>query len=377
MVGTEADLRKQETSRQLAKMEMLVEPVDKPMWLNKAIKVPIGEIATLGAAFVSLSDTFRTVTQTAGISNGGTLMRAFWEDGSPVSISQLSSFKSGAGSLGSGMVGGSFRQAHFVSASPQALTTTATLPVDPATLALAIATQQVNQKLDAIQKTVDDMFEYMRERDKAEMCGNLQTLVDLINNFGLNMDNEMYVSNAHMKVLDIMQRARQDMVFLRGRTEKKLLEKPPVELRGMVEARLDAVLDTLKDYQLSLYMFAFASFLEPMLSENYKREKLEGISRSIEAESTRYREMYTRVYDAIEGARGRLSIPRSSVASRLRGNSWVMRLRQLPWVNIHHLMMSCMARVKGWTSSTKAVLIICSRSCVRPNRPISIRSRRA
>ena len=50
MVGTEADLRKQETSRQLAKMEMLVEPVDKPMWLNKAIKVPIGEIATLGAA---------------------------------------------------------------------------------------------------------------------------------------------------------------------------------------------------------------------------------------------------------------------------------------------------------------------------------------
>ena len=89
MVGTEADLRKQETSRQLAKMEMLVEPVDKPMWLNKAIKVPIGEIATLGAAFVSLSDTFRTVTQTAGISNGGTLMRAFWEDGSLVSISQL------------------------------------------------------------------------------------------------------------------------------------------------------------------------------------------------------------------------------------------------------------------------------------------------
>ena len=159
MVGTEADLRKQETSRQLAKMEMLVEPVDKPMWLNKAIKVPIGEIATLGAAFVSLSDTFRTVTQTAGISNGGTLMRAFWEDGSLVSISQLSSFKSGAGSLGSGMVGGSFRQAHFVSAGPQALTTTATLPVDPATLALAIATQQVNQKLDAIQKTVDDMFE--------------------------------------------------------------------------------------------------------------------------------------------------------------------------------------------------------------------------
>lgn len=313
MVGTEADLRKQETSRQLAKMEMLVEPVDKPMWLNKAIKVPIGEIATLGAAFVSLSDTFRTVTQTAGISNGGTLMRAFWEDGSPVSISQLSSFKSGAGSLGSGMVGGSFRQAHFVSAGPQALTTTATLPVDPATLALAIATQQVNQKLDAIQKTVDDMFEYMRERDKAEMCGNLQTLVDLINNFGLNMDNEMYVSNAHMKVLDIMQRARQDMVFLRGRTEKKLLEKPPVELRGMVEARLDAVLDTLKDYQLSLYMFAFASFLEPMLSENYKREKLEGISRSIEAESTRYREIYTRVYDAIEGS------ARASVDTALLG----------------------------------------------------------
>lgn len=292
--------RKQEIKRQLAKTEMHIELADKPRQLDRAIKVPIGEIATLGAAFASLSDTFRTVTQTVTMPDDGTLMRAFWGDGSPVNIAELTKFSSGNGALGSRMIGGSFEQAHFVAAGPQVVSATTTLPVDPTTLAIAIALQQVNQKLDAIQKTVGGMFEYMRERDKSEMRGNLQTLVDVINNYGLNMDNERYISNAHMKVLDILQKSRQDMDFLRGRTEKNLQERAPLELRGMVEARLDTVLDTLKDYQLSLYIFSFASFLEPLLAENFKREKLEGIAHSIEDESIRYREVYTRVYDAIE-----------------------------------------------------------------------------
>ncbi len=70
----------------------------------------------------------------------------------------------------------------------------------------------------------------------------------------------------------------------------------------MVEARLDGVLDSLKDYQLATYIYAFASFLDPMLCENFKAERLADIARRIEAASIRYREAYTRVYDAIEGA---------------------------------------------------------------------------
>lgn len=294
------DQRRQEIKRQLTRAEMNFELACEPSQIDRALKVPIGDIATLGLAFASLTDAFRTVSQTVRMPADGTLMRAFWSDGSPVNISQLTKFKSGDGALGSRMIDGSFQQARFAAAESQAVTATATLPVDPATLSIAIALQQVNQKLDAIQKTVGDMFEYMRERDKSEMRGNLQTLVDVITHYGVNMDNERYISNAHMKVLDILQESRQDMDFLRGRTEKKLREKAPVELRCMVEARLDAVLDTLKDYQLSLYIFAFASFLEPMLSENFKHEKLEGIAASIERESIRYREVYTQVYDAIE-----------------------------------------------------------------------------
>lgn len=277
-------------------------PMETSVELRKATKVPLAEIAAFGAAFASMSEAFRTVAHTVTMPSDGLLMKAFTADGSPLSISDLQAFKHapGGGALGSTRVNDTFAQAHFFDAGPQTVTGSAVLPVDPMTLALAIAVQQVNKKLDSIQGTVDDMFDYIRQHDKAELRGNLETLADIMNSYGLNIGNKMYADHAHMKVIDIQQDARAKMELYRGQVEKKLNDHPPIEIRGMIEARLNGVLDVLKDYQLSTYIYSFATFLDPILCENFEKKKLLDAKNKIEKESLRYRKLYTRVYDELE-----------------------------------------------------------------------------
>ena len=294
--------RKALVRERLANTHITLVPVDEPVDLTRARKFPIGQIASIGTAFASMPDAFRTVTQTVTTPSGGTLLQALDKASNVLDISQLQKFKDGSGALGSTRIGGTFQQAHLVQAGPQTITATATVPYDPTTLAMAIALQQINQKLDSIQKTVDEMFDYMRQRDKAAMRGNLRTLADVLDGYRLNWDNPRYMDNAHMKVIDIKQSATQDMEFYSGQVKKKLADKRPVEVRGMVESRLESVLDSLKDYQLATYIYSFASFLDPMLSENFKAERLADVAARIEEASIRYRETYTRVYNALESS---------------------------------------------------------------------------
>ena len=52
----------------------------------------------------------------------------------------------------------------------------------------------------------------------------------------------------------------------------------------------------LKDYQLSMYLYAFFSFLEIILLENYDSQYLKSISKKIEDYSFEYRDLYSRSY---------------------------------------------------------------------------------
>lgn len=286
---------------QLCNTRINLAPLDEPVSLAHARRVPLGQIASLGAVFASIPKAFRTATQTIASPGDGMYMRALDAMGNPLSISQLQQFKgAGAGALGSMRVNGSFAQAHFYPAGPQTIKSSITMPVNPAMLAMGIALWQVNQKLDVIQKTVDEIFGYMRQHDRSEMRGNLQTLTDVLNGYSLNWDNQRYMDNAHMKVLDIKQDASQKMDLYHSQLEKKLADKAPIELHSKVRNRLDGVLDLLKDYQLATYIYVFASFLDPMIAENFRQDKLSDVQGRIESASVSYRKVYAQCYDAIK-----------------------------------------------------------------------------
>lgn len=294
------DGREELVAKQLASTKIHLALTQERVDVSGAIKLPLDRIPQLGVAFASLPSMFRTVTNTVSVP---TLLQATDKFGNPLDPSILYSFKDG-----SGLTGGyrdavkGFGQARFHVVEGDIATSVTQVPYDPTSLFMAAAIAQINQKLDSIQESVDEMFEYMRQRDKANMRGNLKTLADILNGYGLNYGNATYMANAHMKVLDIKQSSAQDMELFRSQAQADLKKKGFIEVRDDVKRRLDQVLDYLKDYQLATYIHAFSLFLEPMLTQNFEPAKLADTAAKIEADSLAYRELYTECYDALEAS---------------------------------------------------------------------------
>lgn len=223
--------------------------------------------------------------------------------GNPLDPSMLQSFKDGSGLMGSYRdAAKGFGQARLHVVEGDIATSVTQVPYDPTSLFMAAAIAQINQKLDSIQESVDEMFEYMRQRDKANMRGDLKTLADILNGYSFNCGDATYMANAHMKVLDIEHASTRDMELFRSQAQADLKKKGFIEVRDDVKRRLDKVLDYLKDYQLATYIHAFSLFLEPMLTQNFKPAKLADAAAKIEADSLAYRELYTECYDALEAS---------------------------------------------------------------------------
>ncbi len=286
--------RENQIRQRLSETEILLASTDIEVEVSNAIRLPLDQIPSLGVGLGSLPEIFRSITTTA---DTPTLLQAFDKSGNPLSPSVLNVANDGSGMIGSytDAVAG-LSQARFQEADLGVTT----MPYDPTALFMAAALAQINQKLDAIQKTVDEMFEYLRQKDEAELRGNVRTLEDTLEAYRHNWNNDIWRQNAHMKVLDIKQESEKSIVHLRAQIKKKLGGKKLLEIRPAVQGRLDEVLDRLKEYQLATYTYSFAAFLEPMLSENYDAANLTSIAAKIGEHGNEYRELYTQCYDAIE-----------------------------------------------------------------------------
>ena len=306
--------RESQVRRQLAETAIHLASTDIEVDVAGSFKLPLDQMASLGVGFGSLPTMFRSVTTTI---SAPTLLQATDKLGNPLDPAVLQRFSDGSGMLGSFRDAATgFGQARLHQIDPGTIQSVATMPYDPTMLFMAAALAQINQKLDAIQDTVNEMFEYMRLKDKAELRGNVKTLEDVLEAYRYNWNNDIWRKNAHMKVVDIKQESEKAIIHLRAQIRAKMGEKGPVELRFAVGGRLDKVLDRLKEYQLATYTYSFAAFLEPMLSENFDEANLNAIAAKISDHGNEYRKLYTECYNAIEE-----SSKASADAVALRGAS--------------------------------------------------------
>ncbi|MGO5254423.1 MULTISPECIES: hypothetical protein [unclassified Collinsella] len=297
--STDGD-REELVAKQLASTKIHLSLTQERADVSGAIKLPLERVPQLGIALASLPSTFRTVTNTVSVPM---LLRPTDKFGNPLDPSILQSFKDGSGLMGSYRdAAKGFGQARLHVVEGDIATSVTQVPYDPTSLFMAAAIAQINQKLDSIQESVDEMFEYMRQRDKANMRGDLKTLADILNGYSFNCGDATYMANAHMKVLDIEHASTRDMELFRSQAQADLKKKGFIEVRDDVKRRLDKVLDYLKDYQLATYIHAFSLFLEPMLTQNFKPAKLADAAAKIEADSLAYRELYTECYDVLEAS---------------------------------------------------------------------------
>lgn len=272
----------------LSNLELSPALFDDESALANYTKLPLSRIPALGTAFEPIASAVQKVFGGSGATTG--LYKVTIPSGT-----HLAEFKNGVGNLGTAL------NANNQIAGQAVLKP---LVCNPTMLFMAAAIANIDKKLDAIQELQQEMMDFLVQKERAELRGNLIFLSDILNNYRFNWNNDMYKNSNHIKVLDIRQTAEQKILFYRDQITSKLKKKSFIHRDKDAKKQIDAIQSSFKEYQLALYTHSFSSFLDIMLVGNYASGYLSGIKQKIENYSWQYRELYTKCYDQLEAYYG-------------------------------------------------------------------------
>jgi hypothetical protein len=279
----------EELTRQNEIIKMMTETEYSPIYLTEEVnleqyvKSPLSKIAALGMAFEPLTQAFQNVTNPGGSG----IYKVIVPPGG-----HMANFRNSTDYLGSVLKpnnqvgGGQARMSPFL--------------CNPATLFMAAALIAIDQKLDKIQEVQQEMLAFLEQKEKAKLRGNLNFLNDILNSYKHNWNNDKFKNNNHIKVLDIKRDSEQSILLYRDQIKRTLNKQSFVHSDKDVKEKLKALQSQFKEYQLSLHLYSFSSFLEVMLLENFESAYLDSVSSKIEDYAFQYRELYTECYAKFE-----------------------------------------------------------------------------
>lgn len=268
--------------------EQILTDVHTDISTQKSISVPISQLAMLGAGVSSLIPSLRTVTQTTSVNLHGIYRLVNAGVGDTLKVAKNGNFW-GAFKTAEG----TSKFAQLQVAGPLAATNTTVLPIEPATIMMAVALFSIEQKLDSILETGKQILSFLESEKESEIEADVETLSTIISKYKFNWDNKHFVSSNHKLVLDIQRTARKNMNLYHKKVSNVLNSKYFLISQQKVNTTLNDLLKQFKYYRLSLYTFAMASLEEIMLSGNFKEENIACVMSEVENLSMAYRELYS------------------------------------------------------------------------------------
>ena len=319
-------------------------------------KIPLSRLTALGTGFEPVASAIQQVTSHGQATSG------FYKVTIPKGT-HLAQFKEKSGFLGTavgehGIVG----QAQL---NP--------LLCDPTMLLVAAALANIDKKLDAIQEVQQEMLDFLAQKEKSALKADLNFLMDIQNNYKYNWNSEKYKAANHAKVLDIRQEAARQIDFYQEQIKKQLGKKTLIHSDHDVQKMLEKVQGEFKEYQLALYIYGFAYFLEVVLQENYEKAYLSAIAKRIDEMAFQYREFYSLAYSQIE------NLSKSSLQAHLFGGLSAINkgagtaIAKIPGINksqIDETLIEAGERIGAYKNrrvqTTMQQLLERQSSCVRP-----------
>ena len=294
-------VRKNELIKAMTASELALPVMQEELAVQTYSKIPLSRIAALGTG---LEPVVAAVQQ---VVSSGQAVSGYYKVTIPAGT-HLASFKDGTGFLGTAL--GDTGIAGQARLNP--------LMCDPTMLFVAATLANIDKKLDAIQETQQEMLDFIVQKEKSALKGDLDFLMDIYNNYKHNWNSDRYKTANHIKALDVRQNAGRMIDFYREQIKKHISKKAFLHSDHDVKKQLTKVEDEFKEYQLALYLYGFGYFLEILLQENFDAAYLESVSRKVEDMAFQYRELYSMAYEQIEG------YTKSSLQSKLVGGLSVM-----------------------------------------------------
>lgn len=270
---------------------------------SKSLSMPIAQLSTLGAGVASLLPVFRTVTQTSTVAAEG-----LYRIPNAVIGDTLKAAKSGN-------FWPSFKNSNKLAQLQKVeslqSTNSMVMPIDPATMMMAVALFSIEQQLGNIAEMQKKILSFLEIEKESEIEADIETLSNIIEKYKHNWDNEQFISSNHKMVIDIQRTARKNMVSYQKKVRDVIKEKKLLVLQNKIKTTLDELMKDFKYYRLSLFTFSMSSLIEIMLSGNFKEENILSIKDEIQKLAFTYREVYGECSVYLEG------MEKSSVESNL------------------------------------------------------------
>ena len=280
-MSNEIEKRRNDALQAMMNVECPPAMLELDLAKSNATKIPLANLSALGVAFQPLT----TAIQTAVTGGGGSGLYYVNTKGMQMfSTSEgfIGSLKSASGTVGGG-------QARMTA-----------LACDPTMLFMAAALMNIEKKLDAIQETQEEILEFLEEKERAVLQGNLNVLGDILSNFKYNWDNDTYKTNKHILVQQIKKEAEASIILYRDQIAKRLKKRSLIHGDQEVKGTLKKLQTQFKDYQLALYLYSYSTFLEVMLLGNFCEGYLNSVEQRITEYSFQYRTLYTECYSLME-----------------------------------------------------------------------------
>lgn len=348
--------RKNELLKAMSATELAPLEVKNEISVQTYSKIPLSRLTALGTGVEPVVSAIQQVTSHGQATSG------FYKVTIPKGT-HLAQFKEKSGFLGTavgehGIVG----QAQL---NP--------LLCDPTMLLVAAALANIDKKLDAIQEVQQEMLDFLTQKEKSALKADLNFLMDIQNNYKYNWNSEKYKAANHAKVLDIRQEAARQIDFYQEQIKKQLGKKALLHSDHDVQKMLEKVQGEFKEYQLALYIYGFAYFLEVVLQENYEKAYLSAIAKRIDEMAFQYREFYSLAYSQIE------NLSKSSLQAHLFGGLSAINkgagtaIAKIPGINksqIDETLIEAGERIGTYKNrrvqTTMQQLLERQSSCVRP-----------
>lgn len=266
--------------------------------LDRAIELPIDDLASLGVGLASLPEPFRTATIKIASHVDG-LFRVTDASGKPLSEQLLFKFKDGSGNLAAFKDASGLHQTRLNKAGDVVQTIATKVPYDPTLMFVAVALMEVNRKLDEIKDVVQDILDYLKIHDHAELKAGFEALDEIRRDYMFNSKNKAWLSERQITVGRIREKARVQINQHAELLEGKLKKFDGFHLM-MDEKKSSETAQTLKDYQTACCLFAYATIENVLLMQTFDAGYLEGIASDLHKYAVDYKERYDRCIDAVQ-----------------------------------------------------------------------------
>ena len=185
------------------------------------------------------------------------------------------------------------------------------MPIDPATMMMAVALFSIEQQLGNIAEMQKKILSFLEIEKESEIEADIETLSNIIEKYKHNWDNKQFITSNHKMVTDIQRTARKNMLSYQKKVKDVIKEKKLLVLQNKIKTTLDELMKDFKYYRLSLFTFSMSSLIEIMLSGNFKEENILSIKEEIQKLAFTYRDIYGECSMYLEG------MEKSSVESNL------------------------------------------------------------